>query len=290
MALRFNGIEIPTSGDVSFNGMSFSEVRFNGSVFWKKGGSTTIPAPEFCYATTNLSGKILVTWDYSTFLVMYEIYRDGTLVGTSADESLSYEDVNVQPNRDYVYKVRACRIDNSECSDFSPEATGRALDVPTQPPTYVPDGLIASDGTSKVSVYLEWTNTDTTVVDVINVWRDSHLIAALDPAAVSYHDYSAEPGVVYDYWLTYYNFYGDGPESDHDTGFRDTDYEVPDHTHEPVDIVPQGDGSGLDADMLDGMQPDQLPVSASMQSELDTKPTGGWTWDSNMKILSITIP
>ncbi len=49
-----------------------------------------------------------------------------------------------------------------------------------------------------------------------------------------------------------------------------------------------GAGSGMDSDKLDGKSSEELEPSIPIQEALDTKPTGGWSF--NGTTLAITIP
>ena len=56
-----------------------------------------------------------------------------------------------------------------------------------------------------------------------------------------------------------------------------------------------GQGSNLDADKIDGLEKEELPISNAVQAEItrldgdiSTKPTGSWTFDSSTGTLSIT--
>ncbi len=49
-----------------------------------------------------------------------------------------------------------------------------------------------------------------------------------------------------------------------------------------------GEGSGMDSDLLDGLAKEALPVSTPTQTALDSKPTG--TWELIGTTLYITIP
>ncbi len=51
-----------------------------------------------------------------------------------------------------------------------------------------------------------------------------------------------------------------------------------------------GTGSGMDSDKLDGLSAEELQPSVPIQTELDSKPTGSWTFDEALATLHITIP
>ena len=51
-----------------------------------------------------------------------------------------------------------------------------------------------------------------------------------------------------------------------------------------------GTGSTLDADLLDGISSEALPVSTPQQTALDTKVTGSWRYEAETSTLFITVP
>ena len=302
MALRFNGIEIPTTGDVRFGGGSFSEVRFNGVTFWKKGGDGGIapPEPSFCDASDDLNGYILVRWGYSGLDVGYLVYRsdaqDGTysVVAQVTNGDLFYEDFDVIAGQTYWYYAIACSLETELCSGASEKDSGEALDdtVTEDPPTGTPQNLQATNGSWSDKINVTWENGSENNATGVNVYRDSILIDSVPFGSVVYSDTSVDPNSSYGYTLAFFNQYGEGPISASVTGSTSS---APDcytpcaHDHAPADIVPQGSGSGLDADKVDGKHASSFASSSHTHScsQVSDVPCGSWTF--NGTTLSITI-
>jgi len=260
MALFFNGTEISESSSLYFNGQEVSEVWFNGTLYWSKGsgGINPPPVPYFCNASDGtVSGAVELNWGFSDYLAIYEIFRDGSSIAEVRDE-LSYTDGGVTVGQSYTYKVRACLVDedgNRSCSQFSPEDTGYPREeLQGNPPTTSPLNLSASDSLYSEYILVSWTNDfSQTEATFTQIYRDGIPIAVVPIGAYQYFDRNVSNGVTYTYYAKYGNAYGTGPSSNSDDGkLSDTSSEVPPHEHVPSDIVPQGAGSGLDADLLDG--------------------------------------
>ena len=298
MSLLFNGVEIPTGGDVIFGGNSFNEVKFNGVTYWTKGsGSDTPPVPTFCNASDgDYTTHVLVQWGYSGIDVVYKIFRDGVVIGESS-EDLWFEDSTAVELQEYEYYVTACYIvdDPSTCSGPSEIDTGFSDDVftPGDAPVTKPGSFTASYKIFWDTVNLGWNNGGETNADSVNIYRDDVFIDRIPFGASEYRDAAIDEGTEYVYQIAFWNVWGEGPLSDPSTGaLKDGDF-VPPHKHEPIDLLSQGHqaGLGIDADMLDGehgsfYSPDTHTHTASEVGA----PGGSWSFDATSAVLTITIP
>ena len=294
MALRFNGIDIPTSGEVRFGGSSFREVRFNGIAFWQQGGdSGAPPVPSFCDASDRQhTDFIRVQWGYSSYLAGYAVYRsdDGTtfeLISMVTNGDLFYEDYNVSLGVVYHYKVKACWLDDtSVCSDFSETDAGelKPEDV-VNPPTEAPQSLTASDGTYFDKIVVNWQNGSEATATAVNIYRNDIFIDTVPFGVVSYIDQAVDPATSYEYFARFRNGGGEGPDSNRDTGSTADENE---YVLRSGDTMDQS-GTGLASPSLrvnDGTT--EQDVWHEGNFDPNSKPTGSWTWDGST--LRITIP
>ena len=104
-----------------------------------------------------------VTYSYGPGAVMgYNVYRDGTLLGTTEADKLSFTDTKVEQNATYVYGVTAVYADEeSEATVAAPLTTsiGEVLAAGKGVDVYTTDGvLVARDvrnfSTLKKGVYV----------------------------------------------------------------------------------------------------------------------------------------
>ena len=296
MSLLFNGVEIPTSGDVILEGNSFNEVKFNGVTYWVKGGGdNTPPVPTFCNASDgDYTTHVLIQWGYSAIDVVYKIFRDDVAIGESS-EDLWFEDSTAVPDTEYTYRVTACYLiaDPATCSGPSETDTGfsGATVEPGDAPTIKPGSFTASYKIFWDTVNLGWNNGGETNADSVNIYRDDVFIDRIPFGTVEYRDAAVDEGTEYVYQIAFWNVWGEGPLSDPSTGaLKDGDF-VPAHKHEPVDLLSQGhqDGIGIDADMVDGLHAADFAGVIHSHTCTDVgAPCGSWAWDG--ATLRITIP
>jgi len=227
MALYFNGAEIPTSGDVQFNGISFNEVRFNGVTFWSKGTGIIAPdIPGFCNASdSEFVEFIRVMWGYSNYRAIYNVWRsennvDFQLITSIGDGELWYDDLNVEQGVVYYYKVNACwSFDQDTCSDFSETDEGTLKpEIIEAPPQNAPLNLSASDGLFYDKINISWSNGSEAEATAVNIYRDSMLIGSVDFGVTIYTDNSVAPDNSYTYYAKFRNGAGEGPMSNSDAG------------------------------------------------------------------------
>jgi len=226
MSLFFNGVEIPTSGDVSFNGTTFNEVKFNGVTYWLKGGTPPPDAPDapsFCNASDGTyEDRVLVQWGYSHYDAYYKVYKDGSVVAVIYDGSTWYEDIGVTLDVTHSYYVKACWRDNDICSDASETDTGYAhkdSGTPNNPPATSPTSLLATDGAFDDKVVISWSNGSETNALSVNIYRNGYLMESVPFGATQFIDSTVDPGTTYSYFAKFTNLAGEGPQSNSDTGF-----------------------------------------------------------------------
>jgi len=269
MSLVFNGIAIPTTGSITFDGTAINTLVYNGTTYWQADSGGGLPSPTWLTASDgDFENKIQIFWDdQSLSNIEWSIYRNGVVIDTIVDTPF-YDDTTALPGNVYTYKVQGCETNGDECTGFSPEDSGFLDDGSTiDPPVYAPSSFNATDGTSYDFVGLSWNNGSETNADNITIERresGSYSIIAIVPFGVtSYQDVGATPGTVYTYRSYFTNDSGNGPYSNEDSGHKSQEpTDVPPHTHNPDDIIPQGSGSGLDADLLDGYHSTQFATSS----------------------------
>lgn len=100
------------------------------------GGDTTPPnAPANLMAMANSSSQINLSWNFSSDNVGvtgYNIYRNGQLVGTTANNT--FNDTGLSPSTTYNYRVRAFDAANNQSTE-SNQASATTLAVTTPPPS-----------------------------------------------------------------------------------------------------------------------------------------------------------
>ncbi len=134
----------------------------------------TIPASPHTTAVFDTSASL--AWSASTDDVAvtgYKIYRDGTLIGTSA--AASYNDTGLSPVTDYTYNIESYDAASNTSVYSADLAVRTAFD--TTPPT-VPAGL-AMTARTDTSISLSWTAaTDNVAVSGYDLYRDSVLLTS----------------------------------------------------------------------------------------------------------------
>ncbi|WP_379151148.1 fibronectin type III domain-containing protein [Paenibacillus sp. sgz5001063] len=155
----------------------------------------TIPAGLM--ATASSISEVNLSWSASTDNVGvtgYDVYRDGTLIGTTA--STSYSDMGLTPSTSYSYTVKA-KDGAGNISAVSNAASATTLTlIDTQPPT-APAGLNTT-ASSISEVNLSWSaSTDNVGVAGYDVYRDGTLIGTT--ASTSYSDMGLTPSTSYSY-------------------------------------------------------------------------------------------
>jgi hypothetical protein len=151
---------------------------------------STVPAPTNVKAIIVKENVVALAWDFpasNSGVMGYEVYRDGVLIGNlnSADiqqfkmlGKVMYSDNNVEPNKSYVYTVKAYDNAGNKSKESNPlKVTTKSL-ADNQKPT-VPTSLQAIIVKGNV-VALSWNfSKDNVGVAGYEVYRDGALIANL---------------------------------------------------------------------------------------------------------------
>ncbi|EPR13752.1 S-layer homology domain-containing protein [Ruminiclostridium papyrosolvens] len=155
--------------------------------------STYLKPPSWLTAVSVDGKKISLSWqDLTTNETGFEIWRkapdetDYTLYDTMGRNANSYIDLNVSPQKNYSYKVRAKINDNEVYSDFSNESG--ALTTPLSPPVNLSFNVI-----SKTEVELTWDDTSSMeagfiVEKKIGLLSQWYQISQLEPNTTKYND------------------------------------------------------------------------------------------------------
>ncbi|WP_417067556.1 carbohydrate binding domain-containing protein [Niveibacterium terrae] len=154
----------------------------------------SVPGTPLAGTTTDTS--VALSWTASTDNIAvtgYEIYRNGTLVGTSTTNS--YSDSGLSASTAYTYQVLAYDAAGNK-SAKSASLTATTLPPDTIAPT-VP-GNPVSTATTASSTTLGWTaSTDNYALAGYRVYRDGALVATVK--TLSYTDTALTPATTYSY-------------------------------------------------------------------------------------------
>lgn len=160
--------------------------------------------PTNVSATAVSMTQIRVTWTVSTDNVAvtgYNIYRDGTKVGTSA--TAVYNDSGLAVSSTHSYQVSAYDAKNNESNKSSTVSATTNSD--TQSPT-VPVGL-SGTAVSMTQINLTWTaSTDNVAVTGYRIFRNGTQIGT--SASVNYNDTGLTKGTSYAYTVLAYDAAG----------------------------------------------------------------------------------
>ena len=179
-------------------------------------------APTGVSATDGTSTNLItVSWTAVSGASSYEVWRGTTSSSASATSlatgvsALTYSDSTASPGTRYYYWLKA--VNTSGSSSFSASDTGYlGLSSPT--------AVSATDGTSTTTVTVTWTAATGAVSN--EVWRGttanpaSATSLATGITTTTYSDTSANPGVLYFYWLKAVNVVSTSAFSGSNTGYR----------------------------------------------------------------------
>ncbi len=108
----------------------------------EKPSDSALPPPVGVSASDGtFSDRVRITWNPVAGVTSYEVYRDGSRIGSSA--SASFEDASITPGLTYAYAIRACNADG--CSDLSKADFGFAQAQQTV--TYLVTATVGPGGT-----------------------------------------------------------------------------------------------------------------------------------------------
>ncbi|MGD9955680.1 MAG: hypothetical protein AB7V23_06405 [Candidatus Nanopelagicales bacterium] len=175
------------------NGTSYSwtvaAVKDNSPVSTQSASVTSTPVATAPAAPTGLAatpgdGQIALSWTAPSGADAYAVYRDGTLLASTA--TASYTDLTAANGDSHSYYVKAYR-QNSPASTASSAVTSTAVAATPSAPT----GLAAAPGDGQMS--LSWTVSSGATG--YKVYRDGVLVGS--PAGASYTDTGLTNGTSY---------------------------------------------------------------------------------------------
>ncbi|MFC5704062.1 carbohydrate binding domain-containing protein [Cohnella faecalis] len=186
------------SGGATGKQITVSVGSNSGKIYAKQLTDTIAPTvPTNVTATAVSSTSIQVGWTASTdnnAVTGYEVYRNGTLVGTPA--GTSFTDTGLTAQTTYSYTVKAYDAASNKSALSSPPATATTLQVDTQPPS-VPQGVTAT-AVSSSAINVAWTaSTDNISVTGYEVFRNGTLIG--QTASLTYADTGLAASTAYSY-------------------------------------------------------------------------------------------
>jgi fibronectin type 3 domain-containing protein len=189
---------------------------------------TPPPAPSGLAATPASASRIDLSWtaavDPESGVASYNVYRDGTQVGSTT--TTSFSDTGLDPASTYSYRVSAVNGDGLE-GPRSGEVSATTMEEADATPPPTPSGVTAS-AVSTSQINLSWTAVEDPESGVTgyNVYRDGGFVAAT--ANTTFADTGLEPGTTYAYRVSAVN--GAGLESDLSAAADATTEDVPDTT------------------------------------------------------------
>ncbi len=159
---------------------------------------TTAPSvPNNTHTTSVLDTSIAIAWNTSTDDVAvtgYKVYRNGSLVGTTA--STSFTDTGLLPVTNYGYVVQAYDAASNTSGGSTQLDTQTAYDT-TNPS--VPANLVASSRTDS-SITLGWDlSTDNVSVSGYDIYRGSNPTPIATTGSTSYTDSGLSVDTAYTY-------------------------------------------------------------------------------------------
>lgn len=180
---------------VGSDGTSSTTVRFTTT-----SNDTTPPSVPTGVTATAGESKVTLSWTASTDNVGvtgYNVYRNGTKVGSSS--TTSYSDTGLTDGTTYSYTVTAYDAAGNQSAQSSPAVNATPVDT-TAPST--PTGLQATPGDTTVA--LTWTaSTDNVGVTGYDVYRNGTKVGTT--SGTSYTDTGLTDGTQYTYTVDAYD-------------------------------------------------------------------------------------
>jgi hypothetical protein len=156
------------------------------------GGDTQPPTvPQNVQASANSSTSVTVTWNASTddtAVAGYDVYRDGTKVGTVGGAQTSFTDTTVQPSTTYGYTVDAFDAVPNTSAQSSPPAS-----------VTTPSGGGGGSGPAEPIIIIMMENKHYS--DIVGNTTSAPYIQSLIAQGTLYTNYEAAPGSLPDYLL-----------------------------------------------------------------------------------------
>ncbi len=179
-------------------------------------------APTGVTASDGLSStEIIVSWNSVSSAASYSVWRGTSSSSSSATQiasgltTMSYSDTSASAGTTYYYWVKA--VNSGGSSGFSSPDTGYLAVI------VGPSSVTATDGTYSDYVKVSWSASQSATSyelwrGTVNAYSGASKIAS--PTATSYNDTSAQPGMLYYYWVRAVTSAGTSAFSSSDTGYR----------------------------------------------------------------------
>jgi fibronectin type 3 domain-containing protein len=165
----------------------------------------TLPllAPENLEVTAATRSGISLRWSSVEGASGYYVYRDNVKIGSNnynyvyTTSGTTYNDSNLTPGTEYVYKVTAYYSSFGQEGPDSIEVTGKTLSIPA------PENLKVT-AVTRSSISLSWSSVEG--VSIYTVYRDNVRISQQDGhSGTTYSDNNLTPGTEYVYKVTAYS-------------------------------------------------------------------------------------
>lgn len=171
-----------------------------------------LPAPIGLTASTNNCATVLLSWQNITGEDSFQVRRDGTRIGKTNADVLTYNDSTAVPGTTYAYTV----VGYNACGAGTASAPANGSRLPAMPAVA---NVVASD-TICANVTITWT--DPTGEDSVQIRRDGVRIGRTTGNVATFTDATATPGQTYMYRAVAYNTCGAGDTTGANQGTRGT--------------------------------------------------------------------
>ena len=170
------------------------------------------PMPTGFSASDGLCNVVVVTWNEIPVATEYQVWKNNVLLATVPAGLEFYNDPNVLPGVVYQYQVRG--VNQCGLGLLSPVNAGNSA----QPVPIVANVVASTDLDDRVRV--TWNNVNGETGFEILRGFPAVVIATVAANITSYNDFSAAPGVEYEYRVRAYNDCGGGELSVVAYGYR----------------------------------------------------------------------
>jgi beta-glucanase (GH16 family) len=170
------------------------------------GGTSTLAAPTNLFSSSTTNTSVAVSWiaSTSTGITGYNVFRNGTKIGSVAGNYTYLVDSGLTAGTTYTYPVDA----------FNAAGTVSAMSAPFVVTTLggvagpaAPTGLFSSS-TTTTSVAVSWIASTSTGVTGYNIFRNGIKIGSVAGNYTFLVDYSLTPGTTYTYTVNAFNSSG----------------------------------------------------------------------------------
>ncbi len=172
-------------------------------------GTTSPTVPTGLSANVLSSSQITLSWtastdpSYTSSQITYGVYRNGTLIATTAVGATTWADTGLAPSTTYSYTVSASDPAGNNSAQSS---AVQATTLPDTTPPTVPTGLSVT-GTTTSTVSLAWTaSTDNVGVAGYKLYRGGAQVGT--SSVTSYTDTNLNASTTYSYTVSAYDAAG----------------------------------------------------------------------------------